>query len=148
MMFVAWIPCAVGLLLSTSAVLSLVLVFIFTFADGVGFTQYANVMQEMFPSTMRARSIAAWNVCSSAIAYGLGPLLMGGAMDYVFTGATGARDTLGWVSLPIIVIGAACAWFGRLPYDRARLASDPTSNVDAAWLGTRSLTPESAAALP
>ena len=69
-MFLAWIPCAVGLF-STSVVLSLVLVFIFTFADGIGFMQYANVMQEMFPSTMRARSIAAWNVCNSAISMAL-----------------------------------------------------------------------------
>ena len=140
MMFLAWIPCAVGLLLSRSATLSLVLVFIFTFADGVGFMQYANVMQEMFPSSMRARSIAAWNVCNSTISYGLGPLLLGGAMDYVFTGDSAARDTLGFVSLPIILIGAACAWFARKPYDRARLASDPTSAVDAAWLGAKALT--------
>jgi MFS family permease len=139
MMFLAWIPCAVGLLLSTSVALSLVLVFIFTFADGIGFMQYANVMQEMFPSTMRARSIAAWNVCNSTISYGLGPLLMGGAMDYIFAGDSAARDTLGFVSLPIILIGATCAWFGRKPYDRARLAADPATNVDAAWLGAKPL---------
>jgi MFS family permease len=134
MMFIVWIPCAIGLLLSESVTLSLAIAFVFTFADGIGFMQYANVMQEMFPSTMRARSIAAWNVCNSAISYGLGPLLMGGAMDYLFTGDSGARLTLSLVSLPIILIGAACAWFGRRPYDRARLAADPTSNVDLDWV--------------
>lgn len=133
MMFLIWIPCAVGLLLSTNPALSLALVFVFTFADGIGFMQYANVMQEMFPSSMRARSIAAWNVCNSAISYGLGPLLMGGAMDYVFSGDSGPRRSLGFVSLPIILIGALCAWFGRRPYDRARHAADPTSNVDLKW---------------
>jgi hypothetical protein len=134
MMFIVWIPCAIGLLLSESVTLSLAIAFVFTFADGIGFMQYANVMQEMFPSTMRARSIAAWNVCNSAISYGLGPLLMGGAMDYLFTGDSGARLTLSLVSLPIILIGALCAWFGRRPYDRARLAADPTSNVDLDWV--------------
>ena len=135
-MFLAWIPCAVGLLFSTSVVLSSVLVFIFTFADGIGFMQYANVMQEMFPSTMRARSIAAWNVCDSAISYGLGPLLMGGAMDYVFSGDSRAR----YIGLCVVAdhsIGAACAWFGRKPYDRARLASDPASSVDVEWAGAK-----------
>ena len=137
MLFLAWFPCAVGILLSTNATLSLALVVIFNFAVGIGFIQYANVMQEMFPSTMRARSIAAWNVCNSAISYGLGPVLMGGAMDYIFTGDSGARYTLGFVSLPIILIGASCAWLGRKPYDRARLAADPTSNVDVSWLDAK-----------
>ena len=83
---VAWIPCAFGILLSDSATLSLVWVFIFTFADGIGFMQYGNVMQEMFPTHLRARSVAAWDVCSSTLSYGVGPLMFGLSTDFVFHG--------------------------------------------------------------
>jgi MFS family permease len=134
-MFTAWIPCAFGILLSESPTISLVCVFVFTFADGVGFMQYGNVMQEMFPAHLRARSIAAWGLCSSTIAYGIGPLLFGLSTDYVFQGDLGLRYTLGLVSLPIIAIGLACAWFGRKPYDRARLAVDPSLKIEADWIG-------------
>ena len=64
-MFTAWIPCTLGIWLSTSPAMSLVWVFVFTFADGIGFMQYGNIMQEMFPAHLRARSVAAWGVCSA-----------------------------------------------------------------------------------
>src|SRR5215469_16749352 len=133
-MFLAWIPCALGILLSESPTISLIFVFIFTFADGIGFMQYGNVMQEMFPAHLRARSIAAWGLCSSAIAYGIGPLLFGASSDFVFHGDLGLRYTLGLVSLPIVVIGLTCAWCARRPYDRARYAVDPSLTIDAEWL--------------
>ncbi len=133
-MFCCWIVCALGIWLSNSITMSLVWVFIFTFADGIGFMQYGNIMQEMFPVHLRARSVAAWGVCSSMFSYGVGPLLFGLSTDFVFHGDDGLRYTLGLVSLPIIVIGLACAWFARKPYDRARLAVDPTVNVDMEWL--------------
>jgi len=133
-MFVCWIVCALGILFSNSIAMSLVWTFIFTFADGIGFMQYGNIMQEMFPVHLRARSIAAWGVCSSMFSYGVGPLLFGLSTDFVFHGDDGLRYTLGLVSLPVIAIGLACAWFARKPYDRARLAVDPTVNVDMEWL--------------
>jgi hypothetical protein len=68
------------------------------------------------------------------LSYGVGPLLFGLSTDFVFHGDDGLRYTLGLVSLPIIAIGLACAWFARKPYDRARLAVDPTVNVDMEWL--------------
>ena len=136
-MFLTWIPCAFGILLSTSPLVSLVWVFVFTFADGIGFMQYGNVMQEMFPPHLRARSIAAWNVCSSTLSYGVGPLMFGLSSDYVFHGDSGLRMTIGLASLPIIAIGFSCAWFGRKPYDRARMAVDPNAKIDKAWLAPR-----------
>ena len=133
-MFSTWIVCALGIWLSDSVAMSLVWTFLFTFADGIGFMQYGNIMQEMFPPHLRARSVAAWGVCSSMFSYGVGPLMFGLSTDFVFHGDDGLRYALGLVSLPIIVIGLACAYFARRPYDRARLAVDPTVNVDAAWL--------------
>jgi MFS family permease len=135
LMFLAWIPCALGILLSESPTVSLVCVFVFTFADGIGFMQYGNVMQEMFPAHLRARSIAAWGLCSSAVAYGIGPLLFGASTDFVFHGDFGLRYTLGLVSLPIIAIGLTCAWCARRPYDRARHAVDPSLKIEADWIG-------------
>jgi MFS family permease len=132
-MFCLWIPCAFGILLSDSAALSLVWVFVFTFADGIGFMQYGNVMQEMFPSHLKARSVASWNVCSSMLSYGIGPLMFGLSTDFLFHGDTGLRYALGLDSLPIIAIGLCCAWFGRRPYDRARHAADPTARIDLEW---------------
>ena len=133
-MFTAWIVCALGIWMSDSIIMSLVWVFIFTFADGIGFMQYGNIMQEMFPVHLRARSVAAWGVCSSMFSYGVGPLMFGLSTDFVFHGDDGLRYALGLVSLPIIAVGLACAWFARKPYDRARLAVDPTVTVDAEWL--------------
>jgi hypothetical protein len=109
--------------------------FVFTFADGVGLQQYANIVQEMFPGHLRARSIAAWIVCINFLAYGTGPLLYGLATDYVFAGDGGLRYALGIVSLPVIAIGLAFSCWGRRSYDRSRLAVDPTLNVDLEWIG-------------
>jgi MFS family permease len=133
-MFTTWIVCALGIYVSESATLSLVFVFAFTFADGIGFMQYGNVMQEMFPAHLRARSIAAWAVCSSMFSYGVGPLMFGLSTDFLFHGNTGLQSALGLVSLPVIAIGISCAYFARKPYDRARLASDPTAKVAPDWL--------------
>jgi MFS family permease len=132
-MFAVWIPCALGLWLSNDPILSLLCVFVFTFMDGIGFMQYGNVMQEMFPPHLRARSIAAWGICSSALSYGLGPLVIGLATDYIF-GASGLRSAISMACLPVMLLGLALSWFGRKPYDRARLAADPTVRVDADWL--------------
>src|SRR5208282_4967784 len=106
-LFAAWIPCALAIWLFDNPTISLVAMFVFTFADGVGLQQYANIVQEMFPSHLRARSIAAWIVCMNLLAYGTGPLLYGLATDYVFTGDGGLRYALGIVSLPVIAIGFA-----------------------------------------
>ncbi|HLI19601.1 MAG TPA: MFS transporter [Stellaceae bacterium] len=133
-MFATWIVCALGIWMSDSIAMSLVWTFIFTFADGIGFMQYGNIMQEMFPVHLRARSVAAWGVCSSMFSYGVGPLLFGLSTDFVFHGDDGLRYALGLVSLPIIVIGFACAWFARKPYDRARLAVGSATNIDTEWL--------------
>src|SRR5665213_1027277 len=138
MMFIVWIPCALGLLFSNDLNLSLLCVFVFTFMDGIGFMQYGNVIQEMFPPHLRARSIAAWGICSSALSYGLGPLVFGLATDYVF-GASGLRYAISLASLPVILLGLSLSWFGRKPYDRARLAGDPTVSVDIDWLAERPL---------
>jgi MFS family permease len=133
LMFVVWIPCALGLLLSNDPYLSLLCVFAFTFADGVGFMQYGNVMQEMFPPHLRARSIAAWGICSTMFSYGLGPLAFGLATDYVFPGDSGLRYAISLVSLPVIVLGLTLSWLGRRPYDHARHAADPTIDIDLDW---------------
>ncbi len=133
-MFCTWIVCALGIFFSNNPNLSLVWVFVFTFADGIGFMQYGNVMQEMFPPHLRARSIAAWAVCSSMFSYGVGPLMFGISTDFFFHGSDGLRYALGLVSLPVIAVGLACAWFGRKPYDRARQAVDPAAKIDADWL--------------
>ena len=137
-MFTTWIVCALGIFFSHDPNLSLVFVFIFTFADGIGFMQYGNVMQEMFPTHLRARSIAAWAVCSSMFSYGVGPLMFGLSTDFVFHGDDGLRYALGLVSLPVIAIGWSCAWFGRKPYDRARQLSDPTVRIDEDWIAPAS----------
>jgi len=134
-MFCAWIPCALGMYLADSIPMALFWAFVFTFADGIGFMQYANVMQEMFPSSMRARSIALWGVCTSVFTYGIGPFMFGASLDYVFHGDTGLQSALGLVSLPIIALGLICAWCARRPYDRARRAVDPTAKFDTDWLG-------------
>ena len=139
LMFVVWIPCALGLLLSNDPWLSLLCVFVFTFADGVGFMQYGNVMQEMFPPHLRARSIAAWGICSTMFSYGLGPLAFGLATDYVFSGDSGLRYAISLVSLPVIALGLALSWFGRRPYDRARYAADPTVEIEIDWPAPRPL---------
>jgi MFS family permease len=133
-MFCTWIVCAFGIFFSHSPTVALVWVFVFTFADGIGFMQYGNVMQEMFPTHLRARSIAAWAVCSSMFSYGVGPLMFGLSTDFVFHGSDGLRYALGLVSLPVIAVGLACAWFGRKPYDRARQIADPAARIDGAWL--------------
>jgi MFS family permease len=135
-MFVVWIPCALGILVSGNPTLSLVCVFVFTFMDGIGFMQYGNVMQEMFPPHLRARSIAAWGVCTAVFSYGLGPLVFGLATDYIF-GASGLRYAISLASLPVILLGLALSWWGRKPYDRARHASDPMVRVDTDWLEAR-----------
>jgi hypothetical protein len=135
-MFVMWIPCAFGIWASNDPVISLLCVFVFTFMDGVGFMQYGNVMQEMFPAHLRARSIAAWGICTAVLSYGLGPLAFGLATDYVF-GASGLRSAISMVSLPVILLGLALSWWGRKPYDRARHAADPTVTVDMDWLAER-----------
>jgi MFS family permease len=139
-MFVLAIPCAIGILTSESASLSLVWAFLFTFADGIGFSQYGAVMPEMFPSHMRGRSIAAWNLCSSALSYGLGPLLVGLSVDYLFPGETGLRYALAFVSIPVTIIGITCLWFARKPYDQARLAADPAAPVNMNWLSETRVT--------
>src|SRR6185437_2180068 len=136
-MFVVWIPCALGIWVASDPMGSLACVFVFTFMDGIGFMQYGNVMQEMFPPHLRARSIAAWGVCTAVLSYGLGPLVFGLATDYVFSGASGLRSAISMVSLPVIILGLALSWWGRKPYDRARLAADPTVCVDLEWLAAR-----------
>jgi MFS family permease len=136
LMFVMWIPCAFGIWASNDPMISLVCVFVFTFMDGIGFMQYGNVMQEMFPAHLRARSIAAWGICTAVLSYGLGPLAFGLATDYVF-GASGLRSAISMVSLPVILLGLALSWWGRKPYDRARHAADPTVIVDMEWLTER-----------
>ncbi len=137
-MFLAWIPCALGIWLAQTPTMALVWVFVFTFADGIGFMQYGNVMQEMFPNSMRARSIAAWGVTSTIFTYGIGPLMFGLSTDFLFHGDKGLQSALGLVSLPIILLGLACAWFARKPYDRARYSVDSTLNIDTEWLAPRS----------
>ena len=137
-MFVVWIPCALGIWLSDDPKISLVCVFVFTFMDGIGFMQYGNVMQEMFPPHLRARSIAAWGLCTAVLSYGLGPLAFGLATDYVF-GPSGLRSAIGLVSMPVILLGLTLSWWGRKPYDRARLAADPTVSVDREWLAAQPL---------
>ncbi len=137
LMFVVWIPCALGILLSNDSRLSLLCVFVFTFADGVGFMQYGNVMQEMFPPHLRARSIAAWGVCSTVFSYGLGPLAFGLATDFVFPGDSGLRSAISLVSLPVMLLGLGLSWWGRRPYDRARVAADPSVHADSEWLAIR-----------
>jgi MFS family permease len=132
-MFLGWAVCAIAILMSNNATLSLAIVFLFTFSDGIAFTQFGNVMQEMFPAHLRARSIAAWSIATSLFS-GLGPLMFGISTDYFFPGTFGLSTALGVVSLPVIVLGLACAWLGRRPYDRARLAVDPTAIVDTEWL--------------
>lgn len=133
-MFLAWIPCALGMYFATSIGMALFWTFVFTFADGIGFMQYGNVMQEMFPASMRARSIAAWGVCSTIFTYGIGPFMFGASLDLVFHGDAGLQSALGLVSLPIIAVGLGCAWFARKPYDRARYVVDPTQKIDVEWL--------------
>ena len=110
LMFVVWIPCAFGIWMSNDPMISLVCVFVFTFMDGIGFMQYGNVMQEMFPPHLRARSIAAWGLCTAVLSYGLGPLAFGLATDYVFPGASGLRYAISMVSLPVIALGLALSW--------------------------------------
>ena len=132
-MFVVWIPCAFGIWVSDNIMLSLACVFLFTFMDGIGFMQYGNVMQEMFPAHLRARSIAAWGICTAVLSYGLGPLAFGLATDYLF-GAAGLRSAISLVSMPVILLGLGLSWWGRKPYDRARHAADPTVSVDLEWL--------------
>jgi MFS family permease len=138
-MFCMWIPSALGMYLSDSIGMSLLWTFVFTFADGIGFMQYGNVMQEMFPSSMRARSIAAWGVTSTILTYGIGPAMFGASLDLFFHGDQGLQSALGLVSLPIILIGLTCAWFARKPYDRARYAVDPTQKIDVEWLDPEGL---------
>jgi len=138
-LFVAWIPCALGIWLFDDPRISLVCVFVFTFADGIGLQQYANVVQEMFPAHLRARSIAAWIVCMNFLAYGTGPLLYGFATDYVFHGDSGLRYALGIVSLPVILLGLVLSWWGRRAYDRSRHAVDPTIVIDSAWIAAPTL---------
>jgi len=91
----------------------------------------------MFPPHLRARSIAAWAVCSSMLSYGIGPLMIGISTDFFFHGDDGLRYALGLVSLPVIAVGLSCAWFGRKPYDRARLLVDPTARIDRDWIAPR-----------
>lgn len=138
-MFLSWIPCALGMYFARSPDVALFWAFVFTFADGIGFMQYANVMQEMFPASMRARSIAAWGVTSTILTYGIGPTMFGASLDLVFHGDKGLQSALGLVSLPIILIGLTCAWFARKPYDRARYAVDPTQKLDIKWLDVEGL---------
>ena len=136
MMFAMWIPCALGMLFATSPTQALFWAGLFTFMDGIGYMQVGNVLQEMFPVHLRARSVAAYNVCSSMLSYGIGPFTFGLATDYVFRGDDGLRLTIGLCSLPVIAVGLSCAWFGRRIYDRARLMADPTARVDLAWVGS------------
>lgn len=138
-MFAVWIPCALGIWASNDPMISLVCVFVFTFMDGIGFMQYGNVMQEMFPPHLRARSIALWGVCTAVFSYGLGPLVFGLATDYVFVGPSGLRSAISFASMPVILLGLALSWYGRKPYDRARLAADPMVDVDMDWLAARPL---------
>ncbi len=134
-LFLCWIPAALGIWLFDNPTVSLCCVFLFTFADGIGLQQYANVVQEMFPAHLRARSIAAWIVCMNFLAYGTGPLIYGLATDFVFHGDTGLRYALGIVSLPVIALGLGLSWFGRKAYDRSRHAVDPTVRIDPEWIG-------------
>ena len=83
--------------------ISLVCVFVFTFMDGIGF-------MEMFPPHLRARSIAAWGVCTAVLSYGLGPLVFGLPTDYVFHGPSGLRSAISLASLPVILLGLALSW--------------------------------------
>jgi MFS family permease len=138
-MFIAWIPCALGMYFATSPGIALLCAFVFTFADGIGFMQYGNVMQEMFPPSMRARSIAAWGVTSTILTYGIGPAMFGASLDLFFHGDNGLQSALGLVSLPIILIGLTCAWLARRPYDRARYVVDPTQKIDVEWLDPEGL---------
>src|SRR5262249_1080536 len=103
------------------------------FMDGIGFMQYGNVMQEMFPPHLRARSIAAWGICTAVFSYGLGPLAFGLATDYVF-GAGGLRSAIRMVSMAVIHPGPGVSGWGRKTYDRAGRAADPTVVVDTDWL--------------
>jgi MFS family permease len=138
-MFLSWIPCALGMYFAQSPGMGLFWAFVFTFADGIGFMQYGNVMQEMFPPSMRARSIAAWGVTSTILTYGIGPTMFGASLDLFFHGDQGLQSALGLVSLPIILVGLTCAWFARKPYDRARYVVDPTQKIDVEWLDVEGL---------
>ncbi|HLI21910.1 MAG TPA: MFS transporter, partial [Stellaceae bacterium] len=139
LMFLLWIPCALCLWLFDSPALSLACAFVFTFADGIGYMQAANVIQEAFPAHLRARSIAAWMVCSAVFSYGWGPIVFGYTTDHLFGGGAGLRYSLGIVSLPVMLLGLALAWAGRKAYDRTRIAADPTAQVDIEWLAGRPL---------
>ncbi len=134
LMFLAWIPCSLGIWLFDSPAISLACAFVFTFADGIGYMQAANVIQEAFPAHLRARSIAAWMVCSAVFSYGWGPIAFGYATEHFFGGGAGLRYSLGIVSLPVMLLGFALSWMARKAYDRTRLAVDPATPVDREWL--------------
>jgi MFS family permease len=134
MMFAMGIPCALGILVSDNPNLSLFWAGFFTFMVGIGFQQYGNVMQEMFPAHLKARAVASWNFCNAILTYGVGPFTFGLATDYVFRSEDGLRYTIGLCSLPVIAVGFACAWYARKPYDRARHMVDPTVKVALDWL--------------
>ena len=138
-MFVLWVPCAFGMYFAESPGIALFCAFLFTFADGIGFMQYGNVMQEMFPPSMRARSIAAWGVITAVLTYGIGPTMFGASLDLFFHGDQGLQSALGLLSLPIIAIGFSCAWLARKPYDRARYIVDPHQKIDIEWLDIEGL---------
>jgi MFS family permease len=145
-LFIGWVPAALGIWLFDNVTLSLACVFLFTFADGVGLIQYGNVTQEIVPAHLRAQAIAGWIVAMSFIGYGTGPVLFAWAADHLFEGPAALRYSLGILALPVIAVGLAITWWGRRPYDRARLEVDPTANVDVDFLASPAIDPMHAVA--
>jgi MFS family permease len=145
-LFLGWVPAALGIWLFDNPTLSLACVFLFTFTDGVGLIQYGNVTQEIVPAHLRAQAIAGWIVAMSFIGYGTGPVLFAWAADHLFEGPAALRYSLGILALPVIAVGLAITWWGRRPYDRARLEVDPTANVDVDFLASPAIDPMHAVA--
>ena len=71
-----------------------------------------------------------------AVAYTVG-LVLAGMADNVLKPLLLGRGVD--APMPVILLGLALSWWGRKPYDRARLAADPTLAIDREWLTPRTL---------
>lgn len=77
------------------------------------------VIQEITPNRFRGRVVALYLCLGGLVGIGLGPLLVGFALDHAAKGAAALPAALALVGLPGALLGLSLTVAGRGPYQRA-----------------------------
>lgn len=73
-------------------------------------------LSQMVPNEMRGQTIAVYLLIANLMGLGLAPTGVALITDYILRDPQMVRESVILVSLPAVLLGAACAWFAQKPY--------------------------------